>query len=93
MTAPTAPTRCPTCDRREATDDEWRTVEPGERPDLCWRDSMACRSLAVNWRARALAAEAELEAARVVVGVARRDPVRTKLVAAALAAYDKAVQP
>jgi hypothetical protein len=55
MTAP----NCLTCDRREATDHEWRDFHPGERPDLCWGPDGDCRDHAVDWRARALAAEAD----------------------------------
>lgn len=63
---------CPTCDRREATDDEWRDVPEGARPDLCWSDP-GCRANAVNWRERALAAEAEVERVRDRLAEARDD--------------------
>jgi hypothetical protein len=63
----TAPTRCPTCDRPPATAEQWRDMEAEEGPDLCWGDP-GCRYNAVDWRARALAAEAEGERLRETLG-------------------------
>lgn len=56
--------RCEHCDRPMAdeVDDEMMAELPGgERPDLCWADVSCgeCDS-PIDWRARALKAEAEL---------------------------------
>ena len=48
---------CETCDRPPASDEEWDTISEGEGEHLCWGD---CYRYAVDWRARALAAEALL---------------------------------
>lgn len=59
--------RCPICDRPIATDEQWRATMPprsAARSDLCW-DGYECRTHAVDWRARAMKAEAELAAARL----------------------------
>lgn len=58
-------TQCKTCDRREATDDEWRDMAAGEGSDLCWGEP-GCSAHAVDWRERALAAERERDEARVL---------------------------
>ena len=46
------PARCPTCDREECP-----TIERDRQ--LCSRAASDCRAHAVDWRARALAAEAD----------------------------------
>jgi hypothetical protein len=52
--------RCIVCDRPEATDEEWETVQPGDHADLCWGEP-TCSEHRVEWRERALAAEKALE--------------------------------
>jgi hypothetical protein len=55
--------RCHNCDRQLPTAEEWNTTPEGGRPDLCWEEgSGLCAP--VDWRARALAAEAKLATAR-----------------------------
>jgi hypothetical protein len=49
--------RCPRCDRPIATDADWTTTPSGEGGHLCWGG--ACP--AVDWRKRALVAEAEVD--------------------------------
>lgn len=53
--------RCERCDKPVATDADWATVPGGAGENLCWGAS-AC--VAVDWRARALAAEKERDALR-----------------------------
>lgn len=61
--------RCPTCDRPLATVTDFDSTPENvqswvARPDLCWtslhRGLRDCRSHAVDWRERALKAEARL---------------------------------
>jgi hypothetical protein len=47
-----------------ATDAEWASVPQGERDDLCWG---YCEPVAVDWHARAVAAENELAEARAAL--------------------------
>jgi len=56
--------RCPICDRPCATSLDWQRVAAGEGAHLCWG---ACSPVAVDWRARALAAEQERDALRAIV--------------------------
>lgn len=54
--------RCERCDRPRATDEGWRTYQPGEGEHLCWvSEAERCSGDAIDWRARALAAEARIE--------------------------------
>mgnify|MGYP000860329865 CR=1 FL=1 len=55
--------RCPRCDRPIATDADWTTTPSGEGGHLCWGG--ACP--AVDWRKRALVAEAERDALRAAI--------------------------
>ena len=51
--------RCEHCNRPIASDEDAARYPPGEGDHLCWtRDPVACVGDAVDWRARALAAEA-----------------------------------
>ena len=70
MTPPTAPERCPTCDRlrpasprekiREWARSDLTLREIEERDGMCIESgSSMCAPRAVDWRARALAAEAQ----------------------------------
>jgi hypothetical protein len=53
---------CPDCDAPLATDDDTRRSMPvAERAAICWRLGGRCVREPVDWRARALAAEAKLE--------------------------------
>lgn len=52
--------RCETCDFPLATEEDWKTIPPGEGEHLCWG---ACEP--EDWRARALKAEAEVERLRL----------------------------
>ena len=54
--------RCPTCDLPLPTAAQWETMRGGEGVGLCWAAG-ACRGARVDWRGRALAAEALLGAA------------------------------
>lgn len=51
--------RCHRCDRPIATQKDWDTIPEGDGEHLCW-DSTRCEP--VDWRARALVAEAALRA-------------------------------
>lgn len=53
--------RCPTCDLPLPTAAQWETMRGGEGVGLCWAAG-ACRGARVDWRGRALAAEALLGA-------------------------------
>ena len=56
--------RCPTCDLPLPTAAQWETMRGGEGIGLCWADGAAkCNGARVDWRGRALAAEALLGAA------------------------------
>lgn len=48
--------RCHTCDRPKATDEDWKKIPEGQGEHLCWE--VPCRDTPVDWRARALVAEA-----------------------------------
>lgn len=48
---------CPVCDRPVATNKDWKKVPEGKGGLLCWGN---CSPIAVDWRARALKAEAKL---------------------------------
>lgn len=52
--------RCPICDRPFPTVDQDEFIPAGGTATLCW-GGPDCERLAVDWRARALAAEARLE--------------------------------
>jgi hypothetical protein len=52
--------RCEICDRPVASDEEWDTIPEGEGDHLCW-GGMQCSMESVDWRARALKAEAALK--------------------------------
>ena len=54
--------RCPTCDLPLPTAAQWETMRGGEGVGLCWAAG-ACRGARIDWRGRALAAEALLGAA------------------------------
>jgi len=54
--------KCETCDFPLATEEDWKTIAPGDGEHLCWG---ACEP--EDWRARALKAEAEVERLRGVV--------------------------
>lgn len=63
----TARERCPVCDCPKATADDWMQYAGGEGVDLCWADAASpCAGPRVDWRARALAAEAERDMLRGV---------------------------
>lgn len=62
--------RCAVCDRPAATEDQWSTLLGGEGEDLCWGGAQ-CAAGAVDWRARALAAEAQAEAKESLVAVVK----------------------
>lgn len=53
--------RCHHCDMPIATDDDWQTYKEGEGGHLCW-EPRHCQNPKVDWRARALKAEALLRA-------------------------------
>ncbi len=53
--------RCRVCDRPHASEAEWSSTSPGERDDPCCG---GCDPIAVDWRSRAIKAEAELSEAR-----------------------------
>jgi len=58
---------CERCDRPRATDEDRDDTKPGEAEHLCWVEwGESCE--AVDWRARALAAEALVAMARKVHG-------------------------
>lgn len=68
-------TRCDVCDHPLATNADLFGCEGGCRCErctqLCWRDyNLACSFEPVDWRARALTAEAEVERLRPVVEAA-----------------------
>jgi hypothetical protein len=48
--------RCHACDQPVATDRDWATMPPGDGEHLCW-GGLQC--VPIDWRSRALAAEAE----------------------------------
>jgi hypothetical protein len=50
--------RCHHCDRPYPTDEEWEITPEDEREDLCWFPEGCCMMEGVNWRERALKAEA-----------------------------------
>ena len=53
--------RCERCDLPRATAEQWETMRGGEGADLCWAtDGLRCVGEPVDWRARALAAEARV---------------------------------
>lgn len=55
--------RCQACDRPLATQADYATTREGERRDLCWRawnHGMRCDNEPIDWRTRALEAEATL---------------------------------
>lgn len=55
--------RCRNCDKPVATEADWEATPEGEGEHLCWGwGTPSCAS--VDWRARALAAEAERDALR-----------------------------
>ena len=57
------PRSCPVCDRERATAADLAAYPEGAGAHLCWRNHgnpHACDAHAVDWRARALAAEAAL---------------------------------
>lgn len=73
--------RCPVCDRPEATADQWARVERDENIPaaegvaVCWGEGEPqCVTASVDWRARALAAEAERDEAN-----AARDTLRERV--------------
>lgn len=54
--------RCEHCDRPRSTPEDAERYETGEGAHLCWSiDAVHCVGDAVDWRARALAAEASIE--------------------------------
>lgn len=56
--------RCPVCDRPKASQDDFDEVPEGAGEELCWGlwDFYQCEMKAVDWRARALAAEVDFGA-------------------------------
>ncbi|HVZ88061.1 MAG TPA: hypothetical protein VHG72_13905 [Polyangia bacterium] len=52
--------RCRNCDLPVASAEEWKSMRPGEGDWLCWEPG-SCRRPSVDWRVRALAAEATLD--------------------------------
>lgn len=71
MTPPTAPERCPTCDKPRAECPTVQMLNDGQRSPAEVREAAKeyafdCRRRAVDWRARALAAEARCEELRDV---------------------------
>lgn len=55
--------RCRNCDKPVATEADWEATPEGEGEHMCWGwGTPSCAS--VDWRARALAAEAERDALR-----------------------------
>ncbi len=56
---PTVSKRCEVCDRVPASDEEWDTIPEEKGDQLCW-GGYQCYTRPVDWRARALAAEALL---------------------------------
>jgi hypothetical protein len=62
--------RCHTCDQLTPTTEKWERGRDVENMHLCWQpEGSDCWAHKVDWRARALVAEAVAEAA-----VYRRDP-------------------
>lgn len=56
--------KCENCDLPLATDEDFQKIPPGEGEHLCWsRYGTKCEP--EDWRARALAAEAERDQARI----------------------------
>jgi hypothetical protein len=53
--------RCERCDKPIATDNDWEATPEGEGEGLCWGAASCC---AVDWRARAMAAETERDTLR-----------------------------
>lgn len=73
----TAPDRCPVCDRPQATAEQWARVERDENipaaegAAVCWGEGEPqCTMARVDWRARALAAEAQRDEARRLLAAA-----------------------
>ena len=63
--------RCERCDLPRATADDWMRYVGGEGEHLCWADvASPCAGPRVDWRARALAAEAERDEARRLLAAA-----------------------
>lgn len=57
--------RCVDCDKPIATDTDYAATAAGEGDALCWKDwHHSCQNEKVDWRARALKAEAEPERAQ-----------------------------
>lgn len=54
--------KCETCDCPLATEEDWKTIPPGEGEHLCWG---ACEP--EDWRTRALTAEQECKEAKALV--------------------------
>lgn len=64
--------RCERCDLPRATADDWMRYVGGEGEHLCWADvASPCAGPRVDWRARALAAEAALAADTPDMAVSR----------------------
>lgn len=58
--------KCERCDKPVATEADWEATPGGEGEHLCWGFcSPSC--VAVDWRARALAAETERDAMRAAI--------------------------
>lgn len=64
--------KCENCDLPLATDEDFQKIPPGEGEHLCWsRYGTKCEP--EDWRARALAAEAERDQARIDMEVWKRE--------------------
>ena len=64
--------RCERCDLPRATADDWMRYVGGEGEHLCWADvASPCAGPRVDWRARALAAEARVRTLETDVRLAR----------------------
>ena len=70
--------RCPVCDRAVATAEDYDTIPEGHGAHLCWRawDNRQCDAARVDWRTRALAAEAEVERLRALMAGRTTPPTR-----------------
>ena len=61
--------RCTNCDRPEATEADYEAFGEGEGEHLCWG---CCAFMAVDWRRRALVAEALLGCAKHIFAALER---------------------
>lgn len=63
---------CENCDLPLATDEDFQKIPPGQGEHLCW-SQYGAKCEPEDWRARALAAEAERDQARIDMGLWKQE--------------------